>query len=115
MIGEVGVHAGEFDFGHVAGHALGRAGGAGAGVAARGFHIGWFCDVAGEAFRIIVSGVLLKLIVRVVAGDAAKALIVCVVSAAIEHAVRLEADVVDTSLRGLQHRLLETSVTTPAK
>ena len=42
VIGEVGVHAGEFDFGHVTGHALFGAHRAGVGGAARGFRVGWF-------------------------------------------------------------------------
>ena len=95
MIGELGVHAGEVDFGHVAGDALFGAHGASVGAAARGFSISWFRDVAGETFRIVVRSVFLKFLVRVVTGDAADTLIVRVVTAAIEHSIRLKPDVVN--------------------
>ena len=42
VIGEVGMHTGEFDFGHVTGHTLFGAHRAGVGVAASGFCVSWF-------------------------------------------------------------------------
>lgn len=95
VIGEGGVHAGEFDFGHVTGDALFGAHRTGVGVAARGFLIAGFSQVAGEAFGIVVRSISYELFVRIVTGDTADSRVVRVMALAIEHAIRLKANVVD--------------------
>src|SRR5690349_4486296 len=94
VIGEGGVHAGEFDFRHVTGHALLCADGTGVGVAASSLRVGGFGYVAREAFWIVVGRVLLELLVRIVTGDTSQTRVICVVPATIEHAIRLKANVV---------------------
>ena len=115
MIGERSVHAREFDAGHVTRYALLCADRTGIGVTARGLSVRRFRYVTGEAFWIVVRRVFLELLVRVVTRHTAKPRIVRIVSATTEHAIRLEANVVDASLPRLQHRLLKTCMTRSAK
>lgn len=109
------MHAGELDAGHVTGRALFCAHRTGIGVATRGLRVSGFGQVTGEAFRIVVRGVFLEFLVRIVTSNTPEPRIVRVVSATTEHAIRLEANVVDASLPRLQHRLLKTGVTRAAK
>ena len=97
------------------GDALFRTHGTRVRIATRGLRLSRFGYVAGETLRIVIRGVFLQFLVWVMTGDTAKPQIVRVVPATIEHAVRLEPNVVDARLSRLQHRLLETRMTRATK
>ena len=62
-----------------------------------GFLRGGGGEVAGQASCIVGGGIGLQLFVRIVAGDAAYARIVCVVAFAVSNAIRLKPDIVNAS------------------
>lgn len=109
------MHAGQLNLGHVTGHTLFRTDGTRVGVAARSLSVSWFRQMAGETFWIVVRRVFLELLVRIMTSNTTDPRVIRVVSATTEQAVRLKANVVDSALSLLQHRLLETGVTRAAK
>src|SRR5215218_3998206 len=91
VVCEFEVHAGELDFGHVAGGAAARGDGACRGGTLARLRLFGGREVAGRAFRVVEGFVAFERAVRVVAGRAAHALVVEQVRAAVEDAVGLEA------------------------
>src|SRR5919206_4231947 len=68
-----------------------------------------------QTLLIVIRCILLQRLVRIVTGQTRDARIVCVMAAAIEHAIRLKANVVDSRLARQQHRLLKARMTRTAK
>jgi hypothetical protein len=107
VIGEFVVHLWEFHPGHVAGDALlfanrtcGRAANAGPGFSSAG-------EMAGQALGVIENGIALQPGVRVVTGDATDPGIISEVRGALEHPIRLKADVSRAALSGHEHNRIE--------
>jgi hypothetical protein len=116
MVREFVVSARQLDFRHVARDALvlGNRAGLRAYLSNRGFRNGSVCGlsagVTGQAFAIEVYGFWIEVMVRVVAGEAADARIVRIVTLAARQTVRLKADVKDTRVP-LLHDLCPGAVT----
>jgi hypothetical protein len=116
MVGEFVVGARQLDLRHVARDALvlGNRAGLRAYLSNRGFRNGRVCGlsagVASQAFAIEVHGFWIEVMVRVVAGEAADARIIRVVTLAARQTLRLKADVKDTRVP-LLHDLRPGAVT----
>ena len=115
MIGELRVHAGEFDFRHVTRRAFLRAHRTRRGAATLSLRLFRRREMAGETLLIVVRALFLQLLVRVVTAQTTDARIVRVVTAAIEHAIWLKANVANAGLARQQHRRFETRVARAAE
>ena len=115
VIRELRVHAGQFDFWHVAGRAFVCAHRTRGRSAWFGFRIFRLGEMTCKTLRVVISRVFLQLLVRIVAGQASDSRIVGVMPAAIEHTIRLETNIVDGRLTRHEHRRLETRMTRSAE
>ena len=68
-----------------------------------------------QTLRIVVRRILRQFVVRVVASQAAYALIIVIVAATIEHAIRLKTNIVHRRLTGHEHSLFKTRVARSAE
>jgi hypothetical protein len=95
MIRELRVHSREFNFRHVARRAFVGTHRTRRRTAPLRLRFFRRCEMTRETFLIVIRGVLAQLLVRVVTAQTTNARIVRVVTATIEHPVRLKANVVD--------------------
>src|SRR5258708_27670354 len=112
VVGELGVAAGEFDLGHVAGGAVVLR--HGANLSYGGSGSGLCRSVAGEAFGVVVSLIVIDRLMGVVASEAADALVVADEALAVAETVRLEADE-RWATRVITDNCVPSAVTLPAE
>src|SRR5687768_12703705 len=115
VVCELEVHRGQLDARHVAGHAAVGRDGARRGRARARLGLFGRRDVTGEAVGVVLQWVALQRRVRVVAGRAAHAAVVCEVAAAVEDAVGLEAHVGRAALILKPHHRVEALVARAAE
>ena len=71
--------------------------------------------MTGQTFRVVKSGCVLQLPVRIVTRKTTDPRIVCVMTAAVKHSIRLKTNIVNPSLPRHDHHLIEAAMAGPTE
>lgn len=115
MVGKCRVHSGQLDFWHVAGHTILCTHGTSSGVPSFSLYVLRCGQMTRETLRIVVDRFSRQLLVRIMTSQTAGTQVIGIVSGAIEHPIRLKADIIYTRLTWHEHGLFEAGMTGSTK